>query len=101
MRKAKEQTQSMQRVTVGMTGLAVVLLLIGLASAIFTSASREPPVTAVGAAKPDVVANLTIGNSAVAEPPVKEPLAEIGVTPSTATEASNTAAPATPTAAPR
>lgn len=98
MRKAREQTQSMQRVTVGMTGLAVVLLLIGLASAIFSSASREAPVVAIGAAKPDVVANLTIGNQVAPEPAVKEPLAEIGVTPSTATEASNAAAAPAPSA---
>ena len=32
-------TQTAQRIKVGMTGLAVVLLLIGLASAIFRSAS--------------------------------------------------------------
>lgn len=93
MKKAREQTQSMQRVTVGMTGLAVVLLLIGLASAIFSSASREAPVIAIGSAKPDVVANLTTGNAVAAAPAVKEPLAEIGVTPSTATEASNGTAP--------
>lgn len=97
MRKAREQTQAMQRVTVGMTGLAVVLLLIGLASAIFSSASREAPVSAVGAAKPDVVANLTMGNAIIPEEAVKEPLAEIGVTPSTAAEASNATVAAKPT----
>ena len=96
MKKAREQTQAMQRVKVGTTGLAVVLLMIGLASAIFSSASRETPVSAVGAAKPDVVAKLTMGNTTAPDAAVKEPLAEIGVTPSTATEALNSTAPTRP-----
>lgn len=84
----------MQRVKVGMTGLAIVLLLIGLASAVFSSASRETPVALAGAAKPDVVANLVMDNAAAAEDTAKEPLAEIGVTPSTATESLNSSTPA-------
>lgn len=93
IRKASEQTQAMQRVKVGMTGLAIVLLLIGLASAVFSSASRETPVAAVGAAKPEVVANLMMDNGVAADPAAKEPLAEIGVTPS-ATETLNSTDPA-------
>ena len=38
----------MQRVKVGMTGLALVLLLIALASAIFKSASKERSVDVAG-----------------------------------------------------
>ncbi len=94
IKKASEQTQAMQRVKVGMTGLALVLLLIGLASAIFSSASRETPVTVVGAAKPAIVAELTMDNETAAGDSPKEPLAELGVTPSTATEALNSTAPA-------
>jgi hypothetical protein len=77
--------QSMQRVRVGLTGLATVLLLIGLASAIFSSANNEAPVAADGAQKPDVVANMTdgvIGNSA--EAAKDEPIAELGIAPRTA-----------------
>lgn len=91
MKKAIEPAQAIQRVKVGMTGLAFVLLLIGLASAIFSSVNRERPVAVVGAAKPEVVANLTNANTT--EPaltPGKEPLAELGVAPSTS--------PATPAA---
>lgn len=73
----------MQRVTVGMTGLAAVLLLIGLASAIFSSASQERPVA--GGAKPDIVANLTATNgSDSAATGDREPLAELGIAPSAA-----------------
>ena len=74
----------MQRVRVGMTGLASVFVLIALASAVFNSANREPPASAVGASKPAVVANLTdtaVDNTAAPN----EPLAEIGVAPSTDT----------------
>lgn len=76
---------SMQRVRVGLTGLATVLLLIGVASAIFTSASNEVPVYADGAPKPDVVANMTdvvTGNAAAA--PKDEPIVELGIAPRTA-----------------
>lgn len=79
-----------------MTGLAFVMLLIGLASAIFSSASREPvPATAADGAKPELIANLADVPLNAAEP-VKEPLAELGVAPSAETEASNQATAATP-----
>ncbi|WP_326524855.1 hypothetical protein [Sphingomonas sp.] len=77
---SSEASQSMQRVRVAMTGLAAVILLIGVASAVFNYASDEPPVTAIGAAKPDVVANMTTGP--VANVTANEPLAELGVAPS-------------------
>ncbi|MBX3594282.1 hypothetical protein [Sphingomonas sp.] len=87
----------MQRVRVGLTGLASVLLLIGLASAIFTSADKEAPVVAEGAPKPDVVANMTDGavtNSAVVEK--DEPIAELGIAPRTAETPAAVATPASP-----
>ena len=86
----------MQRVRVGMTGLAIVLVLIGLASAIFSSANREAPVTAVGAPNASVVANMTDEDVNTAAVKGKdEPLAELGVAPSAAsTDAPTTARPA-------
>ena len=88
----------MQRVRVGMTGLAIVLVLIALASAIFTSANRDEPVSAVGASNALVVANMTDpGNAASAKDiGADEPLAELGVTPSTG----STDTPAKPELAP-
>jgi len=77
--------QSMQRVRVGLTGLATVLLLIGVASAIFSSANKEDPVVADGGSKPEVVANMTDGvivNDAGLEK--DEPIAELGIAPRTA-----------------
>lgn len=76
---------SMQRVRVGLTGLATVLLLIGVASAIFSSAKEEAPVLAEGAPKPDVVANMTEGmvTNSAAEPK-DEPIVELGIAPRTA-----------------
>ena len=75
----------MQRVRVGMTGLALVLVLIGIASAILSAANRDEPVAAVGAPNAAVVANMTVQDSeAQAEAAAKdEPLAELGVAPST------------------
>ncbi|WP_228275245.1 hypothetical protein [Stakelama tenebrarum] len=83
-----DTAQTMQRVRVGMTGLAMVLILIGLASAIFSSANRDEPVDAIGAPKADIVANMTdeVGNVMVAKPKADEPLAELGVAPSTASQ---------------
>jgi hypothetical protein len=79
----------MQRVRVGLTGLAMVLVLIGLASAIFTSANRDLPVSAIGASTADVVANMADGNTVTIKGK-DEPLAELGVAPSTtSTEAVN------------
>jgi hypothetical protein len=72
-----------------MIGLAAVLLLIGLAAAIFSTANRERGV--LGGANPDVVANLTIGNEATGVGDGSEPLADLGLTPSTATEETNAA----------
>lgn len=76
--------QSMQRVRVGLTGLATVLLLIGVASAIFSSADREAPVLADGASRPDVVANMTDGLVANDAAEKDEPIAELGIAPRTA-----------------
>lgn len=73
--------QVMQRVKVGMIGLAAVILLIGLASAVFSAANRERPIDVAGAPKADLVANLTITNTAIPSDPTKEPLAELGVAP--------------------
>lgn len=70
----------MQRVRVALTGLAAVLVLIGIATLVFNMTSKEPAVTAVGAPKPEVVANMTdtpLSNT------TNEPLAELGVAPST------------------
>lgn len=86
-----DHDQIMQRVRVGMTGLASVALLIALASAIFSSVSEEAPVDADGAPKSEVVANLT-ANQAATEP-TNEPLAELGVAPGAAQTPDNAAAP--------
>ena len=68
----------MQRVKVGVIGLSAVMLLIAFASVIIGSASREGPVSAIGAPKAEVIANLAIDNGVAAA----EPLAELGVAPS-------------------
>ncbi|UZK67397.1 hypothetical protein [Sphingomonas sp. M1-B02] len=78
----QDSAQAIQRVRVGMTGLAMVLVLIGLASLIFSSANRDAPVTAIGASNATVVANMT-EEDAVRAKAKDEPLAALGVAPST------------------
>ena len=80
---APSSHQTMQRVKVGMIGLAAVILLIGLASAIFSTAKRERPSAVAGAPTTETVANLTITNGDALVDPANEPLAELGVAPST------------------
>ena len=66
-----------------MIGLAAVLLLIGLAAAVFATANRDRQVAAIGSARPDVVATIVSGNAAAeAGAADREPLAELGVAPS-------------------
>ena len=85
MKLVNDTGQARQRVKVALTGLAIVLVLIGLASLILGTAgrSRAPVVTAGGT--PAHVALANAGDPS-------EPLAELGVTPSTQ---SNAAAPET------
>lgn len=89
MRRKINTSQSLQRVIVGLTGLAVIVLIMGLASAIFSSASREGAVRAAGAARPDVVANLATTNSSEPRTTDKDPLAELGVAPSATTNSAS------------
>jgi hypothetical protein len=75
-----------------MIGLAAVLLLIGLAAAIFSTANHDRPLSAIGGARPDTVANMAAGNETQPDDaPTNEPLAELGIAPSTATETVNVA----------
>lgn len=75
-----EPAQAIQRVRVALTGLAAVLVLIGIATVVFNLTSKEPAVTAVGAPKPEVVANMT---DAPLSNTTNEPLAEMGIAPGT------------------
>ncbi len=63
-----------------MVGLAAVVLLIALASAIIGTATRERPIATAGAASADVVANIALMNAS--DEAAGEPLAELGVAPS-------------------
>ncbi|MDQ2892913.1 MAG: hypothetical protein M3R64_07480 [Pseudomonadota bacterium] len=69
-----------QRVKVGLIGLAAIILLIAVASAVIGTASRERPIDTAGAAQPAVVADMAVINAAT---PSAEPMAELGVAPPT------------------
>ena len=69
----------MQRVRIGLTGLAFVFVLV-LLGAVFSSASDEEPITA-NSIQQQVGPG---GQADVAEAEPKEPLAELGVAPGNA-----------------
>jgi len=79
MKAVRDPIQTTQRVKVGLIGLATVVLLIAIASAIIGSATRERPMDTAGSAKADVVANMTVTNGSASG---GEPLAELAVAPS-------------------
>jgi hypothetical protein len=76
----------MQRVRIGLTGLAFVFVLVLLA-AVFTSPSEEEPITA-NSIERQIQGGAPAGRAAAKEEP-KEPLAELGVAPGNADSNSN------------
>ena len=82
----------MQRVRIGLTGLAFVFVLVLLA-AIFTSPSEEQPITA-NMIEQQLRPGAPPLNQAEAEP--KEPLAELGVAPGNADSNTGAGAAAQP-----
>jgi hypothetical protein len=91
----RDTGQTVQRVRVGVIGLAAVLLIIGLSATVFSVVNRERPVTVAGAPKADVAANLSISNSTTpSEAATGEPLAELGVAPSSGPSPTPTPSPA-------
>jgi len=83
----------MQRVRIGLTGLAFVFILV-LLGAIFSRATDEEPIT------PDTIQQ-QMSTDAGAPPKdkgePKEPLAQLGVAPGNADPKANQVAPAEPT----
>lgn len=82
-RVADQKSQSMQRVRVGMIGLAAVILLIGLASILFSGVRDQRGRTAAGGGDAAVVANLAAPDGATLNES-DEPLADLGVAPGSA-----------------
>jgi len=81
-----------QRVRIGLTGLAFVFLLV-LLGAVFTSPSNEAPIT------PNLIETQLSGGNQTAVPAVnqaepKEPLAELGVAPGNADDDNTIVQPA-------
>ena len=68
--------EGLQRVQIGLTGLAGVILLVGLANIVVEKARMDEK------AMPPAVAPTLDGGSANASGQAREPLAELGVTPS-------------------
>ena len=79
----------MQRVRIGLMGLAVVFLLVLLAAAFFGVASGGNDVLRPG----DMTGLSAAAENAAAPTSAREPLAELGVAPGGATEVANMVAP--------
>lgn len=77
----------MQRVRIGLTGLAFVFVLV-LLGTVFSRASEEEPITANAI---EQQLSLKTAAKAAEEAEPKEPLAELGVAPGNADNASNAA----------
>jgi hypothetical protein len=79
-----DRNQTMQRLRVALTGLAAVVLLIGIAGVILNAVDRGSPTDAAGSVNPETVANLSgsIPPSTAEAAVIDEPLAELGVAPS-------------------
>jgi hypothetical protein len=74
----------MQRVRVGLTGLAVVLLIVALATAVLRTVDRQ------------VVGNSPAPSTDNSDKSKDEPLADLGVAPGAPAENATTAPPARP-----
>ena len=86
----------MQRVRIGLTGLAFVFLAVLLAAVFTRNPAREAPIT------PNLLAQQKAGTAPVQAAPAAptEPLAQLGVAPGNA-DSNRTAAPPPPAAAGR
>lgn len=65
----EDRTERMQRVRVGLTGLAVVLLIVVVASLLFAQLTHTP------------IAEQNAANAAAAQKAGDEPLADLGIAP--------------------
>lgn len=79
-----DAAERMQRIRVGVTGLAAVLLVVAVATAIATGVRNSAETTAA-TAPPPVVATVAQATNAGEEP--SEPLAQLGAAPGTVPEA--------------
>jgi hypothetical protein len=82
-RLADEKAQAMQRVRVGMIGLAAIILLIGLASLVLSGARDGRADGAAAGSNAAVVATMASADDAPGNDS-DEPLADLGVAPGSA-----------------
>ena len=82
--------EELQRVQIGLVGLAAVLLIVTLANLVIQTARGDGLLNANGAATTQTAAGATGGNAVQTAEPT-EPLADLGVTPT-----ADSAAPSVP-----
>lgn len=79
------------RAKVGMIGLAAVLLLIGLAAAVFATATKDRPLVLASGARTQAEHRIPDNATTPSDKATNEPLAELGVAPSAPTSDSASA----------
>jgi hypothetical protein len=84
-----ERSVRMQRVRVGLTGLAIILLIVALSTIIYTRFNRQANLVSAGTAPTAAVENGT-------QVKPDEPLAQLGVLPGTGVSAGNATKPPAP-----
>lgn len=87
---AAKPTERMQRVRVGVTGLAAILLVVVVATAVASGLRQSAEPSNATVAAPAAVTAVVAPNSA---DPDSEPLAQLGAAPGPTTESSASAAP--------
>lgn len=90
-----DRQERLQRVRIGVTGLAAVFLVVLSAGVIINSASDEIPVQEEANVEAPMGLPDIVGNDLAQEPLPQEPLAELGIAPSTATNESGVTGDAT------
>lgn len=79
-----QRREVLQRIQVGLSGLAAVVLMVGLANIVIDTASDHSQATEAAGSANDAVDNQIdpLASANLAGAPPQEPLAELGVTPS-------------------
>lgn len=85
----------MQRIQIGLVGLAAVLLIVTLANLVIDNARKDAASEATASAIEQGIAGVANATASVTPPSTNEPLADLGVTP-TADSAAPVATPSVP-----
>ena len=81
--EVRAHRQELQRIQIGLVGLAAVLLIVTLANLVIDNARKDAASDATAAAIEQGIAGVANATASAAAPTPNEPLADLGVTPAT------------------